>query len=51
MESMMKSSYEFKYLVFKNYKMIYWINDKDNRVEINDIFDTRQNPVKIKRAK
>lgn len=42
---------EFRYLVFKNYKIIYWINDKDNRVEINDIFDTRQNPVRIKRAK
>lgn len=42
---------EFKYLVYKNYKIIYWINKYKNRVEINDVFDTRQNPPKIKRTK
>lgn len=31
---------EFRNLVFKNYKIIYWINDKHNRIEINDVFDT-----------
>ena len=36
---------EFRYLVFKNYKIIYWINTQENRIEINDIFDTRQNPI------
>ena len=40
----------FRYLVYKNYKIIYWINDKENRVEINDVFDTRQNPIKIERT-
>lgn len=40
----------FRYLVFKNYKIIYWINDKENRVEINDVFDMRQNPIKIERT-
>ena len=39
----------FRYLVYKNYKIIYWINSSDQRIEINDIFDTRQNPIKIKR--
>jgi toxin ParE1/3/4 len=39
---------EFRYLVFKNYKIIYWINHKKNQVEIVDVFDTRQNPVKLK---
>jgi len=42
---------EFRYLVFKSYKIIYWINDKENRIEINDVFDTRQNPLKIERTK
>ncbi|MBI0401142.1 type II toxin-antitoxin system RelE/ParE family toxin [Cyclobacterium marinum] len=40
---------EFRYLVYKNYKVIYWINEEENRIEINDVFDTRQNPIKIKR--
>ena len=40
---------EFRYLVYKNYKVIYWINNTENRIEINDVFDTRQNPIKIER--
>lgn len=40
----------FRYLVFKNYKIIYWVNKKENRIEITDVFDSRQNPIKIKRA-
>ena len=40
---------EFRYIVFKNYKIIYWINYQKNRIEISDIFDTRQNPIKMKR--
>jgi hypothetical protein len=44
-------SQNFRYLVFKNYKIIYWINNDKNWVEINDIFDTRQNPPKISRTK
>ena len=42
---------KFRYLVFKNYKIIYWINESKNRVEINDVFETRQSPIKIKRSK
>jgi toxin ParE1/3/4 len=42
---------EFRYLVYKNFKMIYWINTRENRIEIADIFDTRQNPIKIMRGK
>ncbi len=37
----------FRYLVFQNYKIIYWINNKENRIEISDVFDTRQHPIKI----
>ncbi len=39
----------FRYLVHTNYKIIYWINFKENTIEIIDVFDTRQNPVKINR--
>ena len=41
----------FRYLIHTNYKIIYWINTKSKRVEISDVFDTRQNPVKIQRNK
>ena len=32
---------QFRYIVFKNYKVIYWINKYENRIEISDVFDTR----------
>ena len=50
-ELIKKRKQEFRYLVYKNYKIIYWINETENRIEINDVFDTRQNPPKMKRTK
>lgn len=42
---------EFRYLLYKqNYKIIYRINEEENRIEINDVFDVRQYPPKIKRT-
>lgn len=50
-EELLKDRKEnFRYLVYKNYKIIYWINEKESRIEINDVFDTRQNPEKIERT-
>lgn len=41
---------EFRYLLYKkNYKISYWIIRKENRIEINYVFDVRQYPPKIKR--
>lgn len=37
----------FRYLIYKNYKIIYWFNEEKNRIEISDVFDARQNPIKI----
>jgi len=37
----------FRYLIYKNYKIIYWFNEKKNRIEISDVFDVRQNPIKM----
>ncbi len=42
---------QFRYLVFKNYKIIYWINSPKNRIEISHVFDTRQDPAKIREIK
>ncbi|MFS4482322.1 type II toxin-antitoxin system RelE/ParE family toxin [Hyunsoonleella sp. 2307UL5-6] len=51
-EELLKSRpQEFRYLVYKNYKVIYWVNKKESRIEVNDVFDTRQNPIKIERKK
>jgi plasmid stabilization system protein ParE len=41
---------KFRYLVYKSYKIIYWMNKAESRIEINDVFDTRQNPIKINRT-
>jgi plasmid stabilization system protein ParE len=41
----------FRYLIFKNYKIVYWINHAFERIEIVHVFDTRQNPEKIEETK
>lgn len=41
----------FRYLISTNYKVIYWVNKAENRIEVVDVFDTRQNPIKMKRGK
>lgn len=38
---------EFRYLICENYKIIYWVNTSRGRIEISNIFDTRQNPIKL----
>ena len=41
----------YRYLVFKNYKLIYSVDTENGFIKITDVFDTRQNPTKIKRTK
>lgn len=41
----------YRYLVFKNYKLIYSIDTENGFIKIADVFDTRQNPPKLKRYK
>ncbi len=50
-ELLAKDSRHFRYLVFKSYKIIYWTNLEKNRIEVFDVFDTRQNPIKMQRGK
>ncbi len=42
---------KFRFIVSTNYKVIYWLNKETKRIEIVDVFDTRQSPEKIKRNK
>lgn len=42
---------EFRYFLYANYKIIYYVTLEVNLVEIVDIFDCRQEPLKIKRTK
>ena len=42
---------EYRYLVFKNYKLIYSVDMEKGFIKIADVFDTRQNPPKLKRTK
>lgn len=41
----------FRCSITTNYKIIYWINKAKERIEIVDVFDTRQSPIKITRNK
>ncbi|MFY0607620.1 MAG: type II toxin-antitoxin system RelE/ParE family toxin [Cyclobacteriaceae bacterium] len=42
---------EYRYLIFKNYKLIYSVDHNNELVKIADVFDTRQNPTKLKRTR
>ena len=39
--------FDYRYLVEGNYKIIYWI--EENYIKIAAVFDTRQNPKKLKK--
>lgn len=42
---------KYRYLLTGNYKTIYSVDEENNWVKIADIFDTRQNPIKMKSIK
>lgn len=44
-----KNQSKIRFIISTNYKILYKINNDKNRIEILDIFDTRQNPNKIAR--
>ncbi|MEL1245598.1 type II toxin-antitoxin system RelE/ParE family toxin [Flavobacterium sp. DGU11] len=50
-ELLIERNKDFRYLVFRNYKIVYRYNPEKERIDIADVFDTRQNPVKITRKK
>lgn len=50
-EHLSERKQDFRYLVFKNYKIIYWIDEVKQIVFISNVFDTRQNPQKLSLGK
>ena len=42
---------DYRYIVCDNYKIIYSVDIELKHIKIADVFDTRQNPIKIKRNK
>ena len=50
-ELLMERQIQYRYLVFKNYKLIYSVDEQNGFIKIADVFDTRQNPPKMKRTK
>ncbi|HMV14962.1 MAG TPA: hypothetical protein PKK18_09665 [Chitinophagales bacterium] len=42
---------EYRYIVETDYKIIYSIDEATHLIKIADVFDTRQNPIKIEREK
>lgn len=41
---------EYRYLVFKSFKIIYTLDEENREIKIADIFGTRQFPLKIKKS-
>lgn len=50
-EFLMHREIEYRYLIYKNYKIIYNIDFINETIKISDVFDTRQNPLKLNRTK
>jgi len=40
----------FRFIIVKNYKILYWVDYTVSIVSISMVFDTRQNPDKISKA-
>lgn len=42
---------EYRFIIVSNYKIIYSLDDEKQLIRIADVFDTRLDPQKIRRAK
>lgn len=50
-QQLIGSSREFRSLIHNSYKIKYWVNLDKNQIEIWDVFDCRQELLKMKRTK
>lgn len=41
---------QYRFIIFKNYKLIYSVDEEMMFIKIADVFDVRQNPIKLKRV-
>ena len=52
LEPLLKNRHHsFRYLIYGNYKIIYLIDSNKNQIKIANVFDCRQNPIKIEETK
>ena len=42
---------DYRFLIFKKYKIVYYFNERASTIEIHDVFNSRQNLIKITRRK
>jgi len=49
-ELLKQRAIDYRYLIYKNYKLIYSVDVENSLVKIADVFDTRQNPKKMNRG-
>lgn len=38
---------EYRYIVFKSYKIVYWVDEANKMILVSHLFDTRRNPKKL----
>lgn len=50
-EELLHRSFEYRYLLHKQFKLIYTVDGKMKKIKITDVFDTRQHPQKMNRNK
>lgn len=50
-EFLKERTIQYRFLVFKNYKLIYSVDLEKGFIKIADVFDARQNSIKIVRNK
>ena len=50
-ELLLNRENDYRYLICNHYKIIYSIDEQKGLIQIADVFDSRQNPTKIKRTK
>lgn len=49
--SLQRFEKEYRFIVHKNYKIIYSVDFKNQAIQIADVFDARQSPTRIERNK
>ncbi|MFP9112732.1 type II toxin-antitoxin system RelE/ParE family toxin [Flavobacterium sp. RHBU_3] len=50
-DALLDREIQYRYIICDSYKIIYSINKPLKEIKIADVFDTRQNPFKLKRTK
>jgi len=50
-DALLDREIQYRYIICDSYKIIYSIDKPAGQIKIADVFDTRQNPFKLKRTK